>query len=110
MEETDKEIPELLQKFCKAAQAWERLLFSLGGLLALHKCYWWLTSWKWDKGLPVMATVDNNDQPQISVLTNGNDKTSCEIQRLGPKEENIDLGFCIPPNRNQEDEIFFRLK
>ena len=34
----------LVEAFTTAAQAWERLLFASGGLLALHKCYWWLIS------------------------------------------------------------------
>ena len=33
---------ELIEAFQTAAQAWERILFTSGGLLALHKCYWWL--------------------------------------------------------------------
>jgi hypothetical protein len=35
----DDELPTLMEDFKKAAQAWERLLFASGGLLALHKCY-----------------------------------------------------------------------
>ena len=40
----------LVSTFTKAAQAWERLLFASGGLLALHKCYWWLITWDWHWG------------------------------------------------------------
>ena len=108
VEETDEEIPELLQKFRTAAQAWERILFASGGLLALHKCYWWLTSWKWDKGLPVMATVDDDVQPHILALTNGKDATPRTIKRLGPKEANIGLGCRLPPDGNHDDEASFK--
>ena len=36
VEHDDDEMVEMMMEFSKAAQAWERLLFASGGLLALH--------------------------------------------------------------------------
>ena len=38
------EVDKMLTDFKRAAQAWERILFATGGLLALHKCYWWVVA------------------------------------------------------------------
>ena len=52
-----EEIMKLLNNIRKASQAWERILFASEGLLALHKCYWWMVGWKWDNGMPVMLNL-----------------------------------------------------
>ena len=40
------EVEKMLADFKRAAQAWERILFATGGLLALQKCYWWVVAWR----------------------------------------------------------------
>ena len=52
---------DLVQTFSKAAQAWERVLFASGGLLALHKGYRWLIAWDWNQGLPVCRNLGLNE-------------------------------------------------
>ena len=83
----DDELSTLMEDFKKAAQAWERLLFASGGLLALHKCYWLIIAWKWEKGLPIMRSIDDDDDDSDSDdgefhlrITNGNDPNPREIK------------------------------
>ena len=40
----DKQL-KLLTSFWHADQSWEHIIFASGGLLALHKCYWWVMGW-----------------------------------------------------------------
>jgi len=111
----DDELSTLMEDFKKAAQAWERLLFASGGLLALHKCYWWIIAWKWEKGLPIMRSPDDDDDNSDIDdgefhlrITNGNDPNPREIKRMGPTEANIGLGFRLPPDGSQHAEIQYR--
>ena len=108
----DDEVSTLMEDFKKAAQAWERLLFASGGLLALHKCYWWIIAWKWEKGLPIMRSPDDDDDDSDIDdgefhlrITNGNDPNPREIKRMGPTEANVGLGFRLPPDVSQHAEI-----
>ena len=89
-----------------AAKAWERILFTSGGLLALHKCYWWLIAWDWSLGLPRprQCQFDNH---QVS-LSNGNDDVPLPIARLEMDESNVGLGLRLSPSGNQDHEIVFR--
>jgi hypothetical protein len=36
------------------AQQWEKLLYSTGGALNLSKCFWFLLSWQWIDGRPIL--------------------------------------------------------
>ena len=49
---SNNEKDALMKYFRRAAQAWDRILPASGGLLALHKCYCWTVSWKWNKDTP----------------------------------------------------------
>ena len=49
----------LMNDFRRATQAWERILFASGGLLALHKCYWWAVAWKWIDRMPGLLENQN---------------------------------------------------
>jgi hypothetical protein len=42
------DLQEMLDNFEKAAQRWERLLFTSGGALELPKCSWYCLHWLWD--------------------------------------------------------------
>jgi hypothetical protein len=98
----------MLADFKRAAQAWERILFATGGLLALHKFYWWVVTWRWENGLPVMTTAE--ELPAAIQLTNGNDPTAVEITGLVPDDANVGLGFRMIPTGNQHLEINHRTK
>ena len=97
---------DLVDAFRRAAQAWERILFSTGGLLALHKCYWWLLAWDWKDGLPQSREV-TKDNHKVKV-SNGNDPTLVSIQRLGLHQTNVGLGYRLAPDGNQSEEINHR--
>ena len=97
---------DLIHTFGKAAQAWERLLFTSGGLLALHKCYWWLIAWDWNQGLPRPRFI-SMDSHEI-VLSNGTDDVPIAIKRLELDEANVGLGLRLSPSGDQAQEIAFR--
>ena len=63
------------------AQDFERKLFSTGGELALHKCYWYLIDWKWEPdGSSSMAKI--KEAPGDMMLTKGYAQEKIAIQRL----------------------------
>ena len=95
-----------MQKFQRAAQAWERLLFTSGGLMALHKCYWWLITWDWVHGLP-KPRESIRDHHHVT-LSNGKDDVPVNITRLEMDEANVGLGLRLSPSGNQEQEVLFR--
>ena len=86
---------------------WERLLFASGGLLALHKCYWWLITWDWCNGLPVMRDPGVDDLKVC--LAAGTDDETVPIKRLALGEANVGLGFRLAPSGDQQLEIRHRL-
>ena len=88
------------------AQAWERLLFMSGGLLALQKCYWWLLAWDWKNSLPECRDPDF-DNHRVR-LQSGNDDSYTTIKRLSMQEANVGLGFRLAPSGCQEQEVAHR--
>ena len=97
---------KLVEAFAAAAQGWERILFASGGLLALHKCYWWLIAWDWQKGLPECRDI-TSDQHRVA-LSNGIDSGAVPIKRLTMDEANVGLGFRMAPSGSQAQEISHR--
>ena len=105
---TDATEEELVESFRKAAQSWERFLFTSGGLLALHKCYWWMIAWDWSQGLPRPCETEV-DEHELS-LSNGTNPALIPIKRLELDEANIAPGLRLAPSGNQECEIKHRVK
>lgn len=97
---------EPIKTLTRAAQAWERLLFASGGLLALQKCYWWMIAWEWEKGL-LVAQPPSADRHQLR-LTAGGDDAATPIKRLSLDNSNVGLGFRLAPSGNQCQEIRHR--
>ena len=97
-----------MNDFRRAAQAWERILFASGGLLALHKCYWWMIGWKWTEGMPVL--LEKSELDVSLALENGNDTAKSTIKHMGPNDVNLGLGFRMAPSGTQKPEIDFRKK
>jgi hypothetical protein len=97
-----------MNDFRRAAQAWERIVFASGGLLALHKCYWWMVGWKWLDGMPKL--LDKSELDVSLALENGNDTAKRTIQNMGPNNDNVGLGFCMAPSGTHKPEIDFRKK
>ena len=84
---------QLLDAFAAAAQSWEKILFAPGGLLALHKCCWWLIAWDWCHNLPICRDPHADDHSVR--LTNVIDTAEVPIQRLSMQETNVGLGFRL---------------
>ena len=103
----DSSEEDLVKRFTIAAQSWERLLFATGGLLALHKCYWWFITWDWENEMPV-PRQSKTDEFSVE-LSNGNDEVSVPITRLELHESNVGLGFRLSPNGSQQREFHHRL-
>ncbi|MGH7974392.1 MAG: hypothetical protein ACREBR_02605, partial [bacterium] len=98
----DREAALVTQDMKSLAQSWERLLFSSGGKLALHKCFWYLMHWNWDDGTPILIN-DREDQERIA-LTSGLSSEEAEIPRLTPSESHRTLGVRITPNGDWKTE------
>ena len=77
-------------------------MFASGGLLALHKCYWWMVGWKWSDGMPEL--LEKSELDVSLALENGNDTAKREIQHMGPNDVNVRLGFRMAPSRTQKPE------
>ena len=85
------------------AQDFERKLFSTGGELALHKCYWFLIAWKWDDdGRGRMATIA--EVPARIMLTKGLGTEKTEITRLECTDAQRTIGINIDPSGGQTSQ------
>ena len=95
--------------FRPAAHAWERILFASGGLLILHKCYWW-SGCKWKDGMHDL--LEPTELNVSLALKNGNcnDTEKSTTQQMGPNNVNVDLGFHMDPIGTQRQEINIRKK
>jgi len=78
------------------AQRWEKLLFSTGGALNLSKCFWFLLSWHWVKGKPVLHTLTT--APGDLVMTSEGDPAQVIIPRIEPASSFRTLGVHISPS------------
>jgi len=86
------------------AQQWERLLFSTGGALNLNKCFWFLLSWTWKGGRPILQTTSS--LPAIVRLTAGQDIGDPKvIKRIEPTASYRTLGVHISPSGNNKGAI-----
>ena len=70
-----------------------------GGLLALHKYYWWMVGWKWTEGMPVL--LEKSELDVSLALENGNDTAKSTIKHMGPNDVNVGLGFHMAPSGTQ---------
>ena len=93
---SSNEKSKLMNDFRRAAQAWERIIFASRGLLALHKCYWWMVGWKWTEGMPVL--FEKSELDVSLALENGNDTAKSTIKHIGPNNVNVGLGFRMAPS------------
>jgi len=87
----------------KIAQHWERLLFTTGGALNLHKCFWYLMSWKQTKGYPTLASIPQT--PGDLTLTAWYGQTPEPIPRIEPTSAFRTLGVHTSPSGKQHEQI-----
>lgn len=80
----------------RLAQEWERLLYSTGGALNLQKCFWFLMSWRWEKGIAKLHT--QLSLPAQLTMTSGATSIPVEIKRIEPTESFRTLGIYITPD------------
>jgi hypothetical protein len=80
--EGSSDYKQLTNNLQTLAQRWEKLLFSTGGALNLSKCFWFLLSWHWVKGKPVMHT--NATAPGDLIMTSESNPASVTIPRVEP--------------------------
>ena len=76
-------------------------LFSTGGELALHKCYWYLIDGKWEEdGSAIMRTMGEAEGDMN--LTKGYDANTVTIKRLECTEAVRTIGVSICPSEQQQ--------
>jgi len=95
--EEHSELSDLIAEFQKAAQKWERLLFTSGGALELSKCSWYCLHWSWDQHGHANPTIFGEHGPGLA-LTRGTDKSKAvDIKRLEVTEAHKTLGVRLEP-------------
>jgi hypothetical protein len=79
------------------AQRWEKLLYSTGGALNLSKCFWFLLSWRWIHGKPVLHTsltapatlkMTSEDNEELHISPSGSNNGALKVLRQ------IVLDYC----------------
>lgn len=86
-----------LENLTTLGQRWERLLFTTGGALNLHKSCWTLMAWKWTNGVAHLETPNNSSTSLL--LTAGYDTTSpIPVPQISPLESYRTLGVFISPS------------
>lgn len=78
-----------------ASQSWERLLFGLGGELALEKGFWWLLAFSWVAGKASPLKLE--DSRESTALTSGRSRRREFIKRLDLSESHEMLGVFMNP-------------
>ena len=84
---------ELLDKMKKMGQTWERALFATGGRLELPKCFVNLIYWKWEEGVPRLATIE--ETPGEVVIKSSADGSDVVIPRIAPNQPHRTVGAWI---------------
>jgi hypothetical protein len=88
--------PDLVVKLlAKAAQVWERLLFTSGGLLKLRKCLYYVMYWAFDSESRA-TLLPSSDIPSL-LLTNGRSEELKPIRQHDCSEVHKYLGLWNSP-------------
>jgi len=93
----------LITNLRRVALEWKKLLFSTGGALNLEKCFWFLLSWKWNKGRVRMNTEETAPGSLKMTLENG--ITRVLVKRVEPTLAYRTLGVHITPSHCSEGAI-----
>ena len=100
---------EIALKIETIAQDFERKLFSTGGNLSLHKCFWYLIDWIWDdSGNAQMQKIDQGEAD--IVLTQGNFNEKYKIKREEVDTAIRTIGVRVNPKGDNTIEYQYRLK
>ena len=92
----DHTLETMIQRLQEISQTWEHLLFLSGGSLNLPKCSWYILTWDWVNGRPVIRQRADGD-PTIS-LRSGASETETIIRRMDLDEAPRLLGVFLSPS------------
>ena len=92
----------------KIAQDFERKLFTTGGALALHKCFWYLIIWKWMEDGTAKMKTKSEAPGEIHLTQADNRDTTAKITRKEIDESERTLGVRLNPAQNMTQETEFR--
>jgi hypothetical protein len=96
--------PQALTNHLKTlAQQWEKLLYSTGGALNLSKCFWFLLSWCWVHGKPVLQT--SSTAPATLQMTSEGDPTLITIPCIETTSSFRTLGVYISPSGSNKGAL-----
>jgi hypothetical protein len=87
---------QLVTNLQNLAQRWEKLLYSTGGALNLSKCFWFLLSWRWLNGRPVIHT--STTAPGTLQMTSEGHQELHIIPRIEATDSFRMLGVHISPS------------
>ena len=94
---------ELVRHINNLATKWEKLLFTNGGRLELSKCFWILVTWKWTRGTPAMATID--ESPHHLSISQSEDTQEVMITRKEVTAAPKVLGCTMAANGDWTNEV-----
>ena len=102
---------QAVEKLATNSQKHERYLFSTGGRLALHKCFWTLMTYQWTNGKAEIVTYDERRAKQTTTednairLTQGGDfSKKYVIKRIGASTAYRTLGVFLAANGSQKKQ------
>ena len=101
-ENTVHSIIHTITKLQSLGQHWERLLFSTGGAINIHKSHWYLMTWKWNNGQPNLSPAS----PTMSLnLTAGHETSPEPIPQISSHNSFRTLGVYISPSGSQLRQV-----
>jgi hypothetical protein len=104
------DLQDMLDDFEKAAQRWERLLFTSGGALEMKKCLWYCLYWHWDAEGREQATIFGKEGGPELQISRGMDKESkTAINRKEVTASRKTLGVRLEPMGLFNDDFDFLL-
>lgn len=93
----------LVCRLQEISQTWEHILHLSGGSLNLKTCSWYVLSWDWKGGRPIIRKRLDTD-PEIT-LRQGNSQERTRIRRMDLEEAPRILGVFISPTGDFSEHI-----
>ena len=89
-------IEEVTKQLTSEAQIWERCLWTLGGLLRLKKCLYYVIYWQFDS--EGKSSLVSPTQEQILNFRSSETSTTTRIKQYDPTDDHETLGHMISPS------------
>jgi hypothetical protein len=93
------ELQGMLDDFEKAAQKWERLIFTSGGALEMPKGLWYCQHWYWDVDGREQATIFGKEGPELRITRGMDKEVRIAIKRQEVTQSHKTLGVSLEPLR-----------